>query len=82
MPLNVPHHSERTQVCFVEKPVNRMVTQSDESAIPMTPTVFHSPHHGYRFFANALNDALPSPVILSRARILCGETDKQNDETE
>ena len=59
-----------------------MVTQSDESAIPMTPTVFHSPHHSYRFFANALNDVLPFPVILSRARILCGETDKQNDETE
>ena len=48
----------------------------------MTPTVFHSPHHGYRFFANAQNDALSSPVILNGARILCGETDKQNDETE
>ena len=48
----------------------------------MTPTVFHSPHHGYRFFAAAQNDVLPSPVILNEARILCGETDKQNDETE
>ena len=56
--------------------------RSEESITPLTPTIFHSPHHGYRFFANALNDVLPSPVILNGARILCGETGKQNDETE
>ena len=64
------------------KPINRMMKRSEESITPLTPTIFHSPHHGYRFFANALNDVLPSPVILNGARILCGETGKQNDETE
>ena len=37
------------------------MTQSEESITLMTPYGF--PHHGYRFFAGALNDALPSSSL-------------------
>ena len=39
-----------------------MVTQSEESVTLMTSYRFS--HHGDRFFSGALNDALPSAVIL------------------
>ena len=45
------------------KTENGMVTQSEESITLMTSYRF--PHHGHRFFAGALNDALPSAVILN-----------------
>ena len=47
----------------MEKTENGMVTQSEESITLMTSYRF--PHHGNRFFAAALNDALPSAVILN-----------------
>ena len=40
-----------------------MVTQSEESITLMTSYRF--PHHGYRSFAAAQDDALPSAVILN-----------------
>ncbi|WP_418729477.1 hypothetical protein [Dialister invisus] len=45
------------------KTENGMVTQSEESVTLMTSYRFS--HHGDRFFAGALNDALPSAVILN-----------------
>ena len=39
------------------------MTQSEESITLMTPYGF--PHHGDRFFASTLDDALPSLVIQS-----------------
>ena len=41
----------------VNRTVNRTVKRSEESMTPMT--FYGFPHHGDRFFAGALNDALP-----------------------
>ncbi|WP_303084346.1 hypothetical protein, partial [Dialister invisus] len=55
--LIVSRHSERWQECCSRKTGNGTVTQSEESMILMTSYGF--PYHGNRFFAVALNDALP-----------------------
>ena len=44
-----------------EKAGNGNVARSEESIMLMTP--YRLPHHGYRSFAAAQDDALPSAVI-------------------
>ena len=53
----VRRHSERTQECLAEKTGNGMVTRSEESIT--LNDILRLPHHGHRFFADALNDSLP-----------------------
>ena len=66
MTINVPphydafssnRHSERWQEWRMRKQGSGNMTRSEESITSMT--FYRFPHHGDRFFAGALNDALP-----------------------
>ncbi len=62
------------------KTENGMVTQSEESVTLMTS--YGLPYHGHRPFTFISDDALPSPVILNGAKILCEKDRKRNSDTE
>ena len=59
--LIVSRHSERVQEFPVGKTGNNNMTTSEESITRMTS--YHFPHHGYRSFARAQDDVLPSSSL-------------------
>ena len=81
----------------MEKTGNGTMTRSEESITLMTSyrlphhshrlfaalrmTSYGLPYHGHRHFTFASDDALPSPVILHGAKILCEKDRKRNSDT-
>ena len=86
--LTVSRHSELWQKCFMRKAGISNMTQSEESVTLMT--FYRLPPHGNRSFTFVQDDdwrfphysALPSAVILNRARMPYEKAGKRDSDTE